>query len=130
TDNKDIGADIDAIEAAISGSNLPPTQPLTVTISASTTTGTDPLPVTFTCNVSSTTVQVVSYYWDFGDNQTASSQQATRTYMTGGTYTVSLIVTDASGATGVGFITLNVVNTPAPPVTAPEVVLYAASAAA
>ncbi|RBY94249.1 radical SAM protein [Blastococcus sp. TBT05-19] len=40
------------------------------------------------------------YAWDFGDGTTATGATATRTYASGGTYTVRLTVTDAAGATG------------------------------
>jgi PKD repeat protein len=37
---------------------------------------------------------IVSYEWDLGDGSTADTQVVTHTYMTPGTYDVSLVVTD------------------------------------
>ena len=42
---------------------------------------------------------IVSYTWDFGDGYTGSGKIVTHAYSTGGTYTVTLIVTDDDGAT-------------------------------
>ncbi len=43
---------------------------------------------------------VVAWAWNFGDEETSSAQHPTHTYAAGGTYTVSLTVTDNEGATG------------------------------
>ncbi len=45
-------------------------------------------------------VGVVSYLWDFGDGETASSLGTTHRYSTPGIYTVTLTVTDAVGLSG------------------------------
>ncbi|MEO2005270.1 MAG: PKD domain-containing protein, partial [Candidatus Poribacteria bacterium] len=44
-------------------------------------------------------VGVDSYAWDFGDGSTADGAVATHIYSTGGTFTVTLTVTDADGET-------------------------------
>ena len=43
---------------------------------------------------------VVAWAWNFGDGATSSAQNPSHTYASGGTYTVSLTVTDNEGATG------------------------------
>jgi PKD repeat protein len=40
---------------------------------------------------------IVSYGWSFGDGNTASGVSVSNTYLTPGTYAVTLTVTDAEG---------------------------------
>ena len=133
TDGKDIGADIDAIQAAGGGSgDAPPpaNRPPQVTISASAMSGNAPLADNFTGNASDPDGQVVAYSWNFGNGQTSTLQSASCTYQSAGTYTASLTVTDNQGATATTSVTINVTNPPPPPppVNAADIVLYASQA--
>jgi PKD repeat protein len=62
---------------------------------ASVVTGCSPLAVNFT----DSSVDAVSYLWDFGDGNTSTNQNPGHTYTAGGIYTVSLIVTSSTGCT-------------------------------
>lgn len=58
------------------------------------------LPVTFDASLSVSPVgTIVSYFWDFGDGQTATvfSPTTTHSYLSPGTYTVTLTVTNSAG---------------------------------
>jgi len=59
----------------------------------------DGLNVQFTDTSTDSDGSVVSWSWSFGDGATSSTRHPARTYATGGTYSVSLTVTDDSGAT-------------------------------
>ncbi|MFA5212926.1 MAG: PKD domain-containing protein, partial [Methanoregula sp.] len=83
-----------------------PTAPV-ASFTASPTTGTAPLAVTFTDASANTPT---SWLWDFGDGSTATTQNATHTYTTFGTYTVNLTVTNAAGSnttTKTGYISVS-----------------------
>lgn len=56
---------------------------------------TAPTRVTFTNN--STGTGVINYLWNFGDGQTSAQANPVHNYTTAGTYTISLIVRNASG---------------------------------
>jgi PKD repeat protein len=49
---------------------------------------------------------VASYYWEFGDGSTSEEQNPLYTYNEGGTYTVTLTVTDNDGLKGLDEITI------------------------
>ncbi|MBL7914833.1 MAG: PKD domain-containing protein [Bacteroidia bacterium] len=52
-----------------------------------------------TVNFSESSTDAVSYLWDFGDGNTSTSQTPSHTYTSGGSYTVTLVVTSATGCT-------------------------------
>ena len=64
--------------------------------------------VDFEGSGSDTDGQVVSYKWSFGDESVDWGQTISHTYNRPGSYTVTLIVTDDNGATGVDSITVDV----------------------
>jgi len=50
-----------------------------------------------TVNFTNTSSGGVSYFWDFGDGNTSNIENASHIYLTEGTYTVKLVVINASG---------------------------------
>jgi PKD repeat protein len=59
----------------------------------------------------STTTGTATYSWDFGDGQTATTENPTNTYAANGTYTVCLTVTDSCGSnTTCNNITVNTIG--------------------
>ncbi len=87
---------------------------LTAQFTLSVGTGCPPLPVTFTDQSFSDTT-IVSWFWTFGDGGTSNLQNPTYTYLTPGTYTVVLQVTNAIGCTDtVSLPALTVYNTDPP----------------
>jgi PKD repeat protein len=75
------------------------------------TTGTAPLAVTFTDTSTNTPT---SWLWNFGDGSTSTLQNPSHTYMSAGTYSVSLNAANAGGSntmTQAGYITITVPTT-------------------
>ena len=128
TDGLDIGADYDAIAAAIGGTSPPPTpnQAPQVSITASGTSGTAPVEIEFAAIASDADGLIASFVWDFGDGQTSSLPLVSHMYQTAGTFNARVTVTDNLGATGTAAVTIVVTAMPLPP--GSEVVLYASSA--
>ncbi len=71
-----------------------------------------------TCGFTSTSTDpdgtIASHAWTFGDGGTATTQNPSHTYSTGGTFTVTLTVTDNQGATGNVSHTVTVTAPPPP----------------
>ena len=55
---------------------------------------------------------IVSYAWTFGDGGSALGSSVSHTYITAGTYTVTLTVTDNGGKTGTATVSLRIFNPP------------------
>src|SRR5207249_1398316 len=75
----------------VAAPNQPPTAAFTASFTA--------LTCSFTSSSSDPDGSISAYSWTFGDGATATSQNPSRTYAAGGTYTVTLTVTDNQGAT-------------------------------
>jgi PKD repeat protein len=123
TDGRDIGADQDAILAAI-GNEPPSNQPPHVSITASTTSGAAPLNIDFTANASDSGGTIISYNWDFGDGQTSSLSSVSHSYHSSGMFNARVTVTDNLGASAAASIGISVTSPPLPP--GSEVVLHTA----
>ena len=85
----------------------PDTSNLNANIGAAPLTGDIPLLVTF--DATSSTGNIESYAWMFGDGQTGVGSTPSHTFSTEGNYTVTLIVTDTLGSTDQA--TLSIVTT-------------------
>jgi PKD repeat protein len=102
-----------------SGTTVPPEPPLeelASVITAGAITGTTPLAITF--SGASSTGDITSYSWDFGDGDQGSGVSVSHTYSIPGSYSVSLDVTDSSGASALSSLTVTAeeaTTTPEPP---------------
>src|SRR5207245_1160457 len=95
----------------------PPNQPPVAAFTSSCT----QLTCSFTSTSSDPDGTIASYAWTFGDGGTASIQNPSHPYTAGGTYTVTLTVTDNQNATGSVRHTVTV--TAPPPPNQPPVVI-------
>ncbi len=91
---------------------VPPTQsPPTSNFTGNPTSGDVPLLVNFTDQSSQGSSAITSWSWNFGDGGSSSIQNPTHTYNSVGTFSVTLMVTDASGLsdsfTRTSYITVN-----------------------
>lgn len=88
------------------GANSPPVADISVD---GPTSGDAPLVVNFDASGSSDPDgSATDYFWDFGDGSTATGPTVSHTYTTGGTYTVTLVVTDDDGSSSTTTITITV----------------------
>ena len=85
----------------------PLNNPPTARANADPLSGTVPLTVRFnSLGSSDPDGGILTYNWDFGDEQTARIQNPSHTYQSAGQYTVRLTVTDSAGATGQTSLTI------------------------
>jgi PKD repeat protein len=73
--------------------------PPVASFTATPTSGLVNLSVAFNDTSTAGDFPITSWYWDFGDGGTSTLQNPTHTYTTGGTYNVTLTVTDSEGFT-------------------------------
>ncbi|MBO3832984.1 MAG: PQQ-binding-like beta-propeller repeat protein [Candidatus Brockarchaeota archaeon] len=66
--------------------------------------------LTFDATSSTDNLEISSYEWDFGDGERGSGAKVTHVYKKAGTYTVTLIVKDYAGNTGIHSVTVTVVE--------------------
>ena len=64
---------------------------------------------------------IIAWHWDFGDGNTSNAQNPTHQYPNGGTFDVTLTVTDARGVTGSVTKTIEVEGPPNQPPTIEEI---------
>lgn len=109
----------------------PPTvTELKAVIVANTVSGPAPLAVAF--NASTSTGDISTYQWDFGDGSVASGVSASHTYTTAGSYIAKLTLTSKSGQTNSATVTVTASQTATPPPTpkTPPSAVISSSAAA
>ena len=90
TDNQGAQSTTTSKTVTVTPPNQPPTANFTFSCSA--------LTCSFTSTSSDPDGSVASYSWNFGDGATSTAQNPSHTYATGGSYTVTLQVTDNQGA--------------------------------
>jgi Zn-dependent metalloprotease len=90
TDN-DGATDSISKDVTVTAPNVPPTADFTFT--------TDGLTANFTDTSTDSDGTIVAWDWNFGDGNTSTVQNPSHTYASGGTYSVTLTVTDNDGAT-------------------------------
>jgi PKD repeat protein len=113
SDGRDLGADIDALNAAVNA--LPANQPPTVALAASPISGMAPLAVTFDQTANDPDGFISTYNWEFGDGDTSSGSSPSHVYQSAGTFTARVTVTDNNGASASSLVTITVASPSAPP---------------
>lgn len=92
-----------------------PNQPPTALFTAAPDSGEKPLQVSFDASTSSDADGlIVSYSWDFGDGQSSSGKTASHTYVSAGTFPVTLTVKDNRHGEDTESHTIEVENPPDP----------------
>lgn len=84
-----------------------PVAPISAAAATSVSSGTAPLTVTFTVDASGG-VPPYTYAWDFGDGEASTAQNPTHLYTTPGTFSVTVLVTDANGGSATRVLTVTV----------------------
>ncbi len=100
--DSEVKTDYITVSSGSSGGDAP-----VANFTASATSGSVPLFVRFT---DTSTGDPTSWAWDFGDGSTGTDNVTTHTYMSAGTYTVTLIATNAAGSDSevkTGYITVS-----------------------
>ncbi len=92
-----------------------PILPPSASLSASTSGGEVPLTVQFDGSSSSASAGIDSYFWDFGDGNTATDVSPSHTYTVVGNYTAVLTVTDLEGNTDSNSLQISVNPQPSDP---------------
>ncbi len=113
-----------------SGGDTSGDAPLLAIIVANTVSGPAPLAVAF--NASTSTGDISTYQWDFGDGSVASGVSASHTYAIAGAYIAKLTLTSSSGQTSSATVTVTASQTttpPPPPKTPPSAVISSSAAA-
>ncbi len=105
----DSGGETATDTVAIEVTNTAPT----VQAAASPRTGVAPHKVTFSSQGHDADGGALTYAWDFGDGGTATTRNASHTYVQAGSYTAEVTVTDRHGATGTAEVAVTVTNPPA-----------------
>ena len=79
-------------------------------ITVSPPSGTHPVTINFIGSQSTVAPgrTIVSYHWDFGDGATGSGPTTSHIYNTAGTFTVTLVVTDDQGNSGIATATVTI----------------------
>ena len=91
--------------------NTPPT----VSASGSPLAGSVPLTVQFFANAQDEDGSIVSYYWDFGDDEVSNEQNPVHTYNFAGEFTAQVEVTDDQGATAIDTVSISAGSIPGGP---------------
>ena len=86
-----------------------------ITTNPTSLSGDAPFAVSF--NGASSTGDIASYEWNFGDNNLCSGSQTSHTFLTAGTFTTTLTVTSTNGTTSQKAVTVNVSPPPVAAIT-------------